>query len=58
MSGKGDKHVFFFHAENHTGKKSDCYDSYVTYRENIKQSVGFIPLAATEMLVFSSLYQW
>lgn len=35
MSGKGDKHVFF-HAENHTGKKSDCYDSYVTYRENIK----------------------
>lgn len=49
---------FFFKAENDTGKKSDFYDSYVTYRENIKQSVGFIPLAATEMLVLSSLYQW
>lgn len=57
MSGKGDKHVFFFQAENHTGKKSDFYVT-VTYRENIKQSVGFIPLAATEMLVLSSLYQW
>lgn len=39
MSGKGDKHVFFFHAENHTGKKSDFYDTAMLLTEKISNKV-------------------